>query len=83
MLNVGAKLAFTSADIDKRKNLTVDKILYWVSINKPLTKFIYHHEVPGHLITDWSIFNDFPHLTIQQMKKKPLDTQLIQTMFKK
>lgn len=35
MLNIGAKLAFTSADVDKRKNLTIDKILYWVSINKP------------------------------------------------
>jgi len=40
MLNIGAKLAFISADVDKRKNLTVDKILYWVSINKPLTSFI-------------------------------------------
>ena len=36
MLLIGAKLAFTSADVDKRKNLTIDKILYWVNINKPL-----------------------------------------------
>ena len=35
MLNIAAKLAFTSADVDKRKNLTVEKIMYWVSINKP------------------------------------------------
>jgi hypothetical protein len=30
MLTIGAELGFRSADVDKRKNLTLDKLLYWI-----------------------------------------------------
>ena len=73
LVQAGQKI-FKQADVDNSDSLSVDEIKHWVESRKVFVEFIERFEPKSKIFYEPWIYQNFPEIKINEMKKEPLNT---------